>query len=287
MKLQDAFAKDIQRPINGVIKADQSDQAFNELDEYVITKEVDKHLRKFVDAYLSGLARGNDPSVAAQMAVWVSGFFGSGKSHLIKILSYLLANQPVSDGKEERTPLDFFLQKVSGDSAFAGDLRKLAAAKTEVILFNIDSKAEQNHNRDPILRVFLRVFNEHCGFSGDHPEVAHMERFLDDKGKYEAFKQALEAGYGLNWNEERDSYHFHTAEIAAALGGVLGQPVDSLQAWIDNLEKGLSLTIENFAKWVKQYLDGKDPEQRLVFLVDEVGQFIGGQSQLMLNLQTC
>ena len=286
MTLQTVFAKDILRPINGVIKADQSDQAYNELDEYVITKEVDKHLRKFVDAYLSGIARSNDPSVAAQMAVWVSGFFGSGKSHLIKILSYLLANRLVSDGKNEKTPLDFFLEKVAGDAAFAGDLRKLAAAKTEVILFNIDSKAEQNHNRDPILRVFLRVFNEHCGYSGDHPEVAHMERFLDEKGKYEAFKQALQIEHGLNWIEERDSYHFHTAEIAAALGGVLGQPIDSLQAWIDNLEKGLSLTIENFAKWVKQYLDGKGPEQRLVFLVDEVGQFIGGQSQLMLNLQT-
>jgi hypothetical protein len=216
MKLQTAFAKDIQRPINGVIKADQSDQAYNELDEYVITKEVDKHLRKFVDAYLSGIARSNDPSVAAQMAVWVSGFFGSGKSHLIKILSYLLANNPVSDGKDEKAPLDFFLEKIAGDAAFAGDLRKLAAAKTEVILFNIDSKAEQNHNRDPILRVFLRVFNEHCGYSGDHPEVAHMERFLDEKGKYEAFKQALQIEHGLNWIEERDSYHFHTAEIAAA-----------------------------------------------------------------------
>jgi hypothetical protein len=287
MKLKDVFAKDIDRPINGVIKADQSDQAYNELDEYVITKEVDKHLRKFVAAYLSGIARGEDPSVAAKMAVWVSGFFGSGKSHLIKILSYLLANRPVSEtGRPEKTPLEFFLEKVAGDAAFEGDLRLLAGAKTEVILFNIDSKAEQNHNRDPILRVFLKVFNEHCGYSGDHPEVAHMERYLAEKGKYEAFKTALQDGHGLNWVEERDSYHFHTAEVAEALGKVLGQPIEGLQAWIENLEKGLSLNVENFAKWVKQYLDAKGPDQRLVFLVDEVGQFIGGQSQLMLNLQT-
>ena len=116
MKLQNIFAKDINRPINGVIKADQSDQAYNELEEYVITKEVDRHLRKFVDAYLSGLGRGNDPSVSGQMGVWVSGFFGSGKSHFIKILSYLLGNEPVSElCRDPRAPLDFFIEKVAGD----------------------------------------------------------------------------------------------------------------------------------------------------------------------------
>jgi hypothetical protein len=287
MKLQDIFAKDINRPINGVIKADQSDQAYNELEEYEITKEVDKHLRKFVAAYLAGIARGDDPGAAAKMAVWVSGFFGSGKSHLIKILSYLLANQPVREmGKAEKTPLEFFLEKTSGDASFQDDLRRVAGAKSEVILFNIDSKAEQNHTRDSILRVFLKVFNEHCGYSGDHPEVAHMERFLDEKGKYQTFKETLQSDFGLNWIEERDSYHFHTTEVAGALGKAIGQPVDALQPWIDDLEKRLSLTVENFAKWVKQYLDARGGGIRLVFLVDEVGGFIGGQPQLMLNLQT-
>ena len=287
MKLQNIFAKDINRPINGVIKADQSDQAYNELEEYVITKEVDRHLRKFVDAYLSGLGRGNDPSVSGQMGVWVSGFFGSGKSHFIKILSYLLGNEPVSEmGRDPRAPLDFFIEKVAGDRVFEGDLRRMANAKTEVILFNIDSKAEQNHNRDAILQVFLKVFNEHLGYCGDHPEVAHMERFLDDKGKLQAFIDTLAADHNVDWRAERDSYQFWGTEIAGALSKILNQKIEDPQSWIDNLEKGLSLNVENFAKWVKQYLDKKGSDQRLVFLVDEVGQFIGGQSQLMLNLQT-
>ena len=287
MNLQDAFAKDIDRPINGVIKADQSDQAYNELDEYVITKEVDRHLRAFVAAYLSALDRGASADAAAKMGVWVSGFFGSGKSHLIKILSYLLANEAVAEaGKAEKKPLDFFLEKMAGDAAFQGDLRRMAGAETEVILFNIDSKAEQNHQRDSVLRVFLRVFNELCGYSGDHPEVAHMERFLDEKGRYQAFKDALLEDHGLDWVKERDSYHFHAAEVAEALSKVLGQKVEQVQPWIEDLEKRLSLTVESFARWVKEYLDGRGNDARLVFLVDEVGQFIGGQSQLMLNLQT-
>jgi len=151
MKIQSIFAKDINRPINGVIKADQNDRAYNELEEYVITKEVDRHLRHFVDAFLLGIDRKKDADVSAKMGVWVSGFFGSGKSHFIKILSYLLNNQVVKEqGKEDRTPLDFFIEKVAGDAAFQGDLRRMAQSQTEVILFNIDSKAEQNHSRDAI-----------------------------------------------------------------------------------------------------------------------------------------
>ncbi|WP_295633241.1 BREX system P-loop protein BrxC [Novosphingobium sp.] len=287
MKIEDIFDKRINRPINGVIKADQSDAAYNELEEYVITKEVDKHLRRFVDVFLLGMDRKKDADVSAKMGVWVSGFFGSGKSHFIKILSYLLNNQPVIEvGKEAKTPLDFFVEKVTGDRAFEGDLRRLAKANTEVILFNIDSKAEQNHSRDAILQVFLKVFNEHVGYCGDHPEVAHMERFLDEKGKYQAFIDALKSDHNLDWVAERDSYQFYATEVGDALSKVLNQRIEDPQTFVDNLDKGLALTIENFAKWVQQYLDKKGSDQRLVFLVDEVGQFIGGQTQLMLNLQT-
>lgn len=287
MKIESIFAKDINRAINGVIKADQSDKAYNELEEYVITKEVDRHLRQFVDAFLLGIDRKKDADVSAKMGVWVSGFFGSGKSHFIKILSYLLNNQPVSEeGKEAKTPLDFFIEKVVGDSVFQGDLRRLANAQTEVILFNIDSKAEQNHSRDAILQVFLKVFNEHVGYCGDHPEVAHMERFLDDKGKYQEFIDALATDHNLDWKAERDSYQFYATEVGDALSKVLNQRIENPQAFIDDLDKGLSLSIENFAKWVQQYLDRQGSDKRLVFLVDEVGQFIGGQTQLMLNLQT-
>ena len=66
----------------------------------------------------------------------------------------------------------------------------------------------------------------------------------------------------------------------------MGQSKESAEKWIDNAEQNFSLTVENFAKWVKEYLDKKGPDHRLVFLVDEVGQFIGTDGHLMLNLQT-
>ena len=90
MQIRELFVKKVDRPINGVIKADQRDSIWQELDEYVVTKQITEYLRRFFDAYLAGFDRPDDPVIASHMGVWVSGFFGSGKSHFIKILSYLL-----------------------------------------------------------------------------------------------------------------------------------------------------------------------------------------------------
>lgn len=90
MNIQDIFLKQLDRPINGVVKADQSDEAtvFQELDEYVVTNELERHFRDFFESYGTRL---DDPSIANRVGVWISGFFGSGKSHFLKILSYLLS----------------------------------------------------------------------------------------------------------------------------------------------------------------------------------------------------
>ncbi len=74
--------------------------------------------------------------------------------------------------------------------------------------------------------------------------------------------------------------------MVQALGQVTGQSVESCVKWIDNAKDHFNLTVESFCKWVKEYLDKKGKNHRIIFLVDEVGQFIGGDTHLMLNLQT-
>ena len=96
--IKDLFTKPVNRPINGVIKADQFDNESvrQELDEYVITRELDIHLRNFIGAYLESVDNKGNTDIIGKVGIWVSGFFGSGKSHFIKILSYLLENREVS-----------------------------------------------------------------------------------------------------------------------------------------------------------------------------------------------
>lgn len=287
MQIRNIFERDILRPINGVVKADQLDDAsiWQELDEFVVTKELDQHLRRFFSVYLDAVGHGHNPEAADKNGVWVSGFFGSGKSHFIKVLSYLLANRQVSvDGKTQRA-VDFFESKIA-DPMLMGDIKRGVASNTDVVLFNIDSKASHKTGRDAILQVFLKVLNEMQGYSPDHAHIAHMERTLDQKGKLQTFKDAFQQATGADWLQERDAYEFNRDQVIAAFSKASEQSSESATKFLDNAESNFSLTVENFCKWVREYLDSKGPAHRLIFLVDEVGQFIGVDSHLMLNLQT-
>ncbi|AEA60097.1 BREX system P-loop protein BrxC [Burkholderia gladioli] len=289
MKIRELFVKPIDRPINGVVKADQRDDEsiWQELDEYVATKEVTEYLRRFFDAYLATVDHPNDPTISARMGVWVSGFFGSGKSHFIKILSYLLSNLEATQPKDgaKRHAVEFFNSKVK-DPLLLGDIRRAVTSNTDVVLFNIDAKADSKSGRDAILQVFLRVFNEMQGLSGDAPHVAEMERYLISKGAYETFKHAFKAANGNDWERERDAVDFLRDDVIAGLSQALDMSPDSAAKWFDNARDAYKINIEGFATLVRKYLDAKGPRHRIVFLVDEVGQFIGKNTQLMLNLQT-
>jgi len=285
MKIQDLFERDIHRPINGVVKADQLDASsvWQELDEFIVTRELNGYIDDVIAVLLSTIE--SEADAAGKNGIWVSGFFGCGKSHLIKVLSYLLENKEHVHAGERRRAVDFFFDKFTDAMLFA-DLKKVVAATTDTILFNIDSKADHRSGRDALLQVFLKVLNEKQGYSGDHPHIAHMERHLDENGRLEVFHSVFERGAGKPWLVERDAWEFHRDEVIAALMEALGQSEDSVMKWVDGGADNFSLTVENFAKWVKRYLDGKGPAHRIKFLVDEVGQFIGNDTHLMLNLQT-
>lgn len=286
MNIKELFYKPLDRAINGVVKADQDDNAtvYQELDEYVVTNELEKHFRDFFQSYATNL---DDPSIANRVGVWISGFFGSGKSHFLKTLSYILANKVACDANgNARSAAEFFDEDKIRDAFIRADIDKAVNYHADVILFNIDSKASSNDDGNPILNVFLRVFNEYQGFSADHPHIAHMERHLSQKGVYDTFKKAFEESSSLSWEQERDGYQFYQDDVEKAISVALELSPEAAHKWFENAEQTFSVSVENFCQWVKEYLDSKGPQQRMLFLVDEVGQFIGSDTRLMLTLQT-
>jgi hypothetical protein len=286
MKIQDMFVKPLHRQINGVVKADQNDDAtvYQELEEYVVTRELETHFRSFFSSYTTPL---NDPSVPNRIGIWISGFFGSGKSHFLKILSYLIANRASVDAHgQSKLAAQFFDQSKLQDAMIRADIGKAVADSADVILFNIDSKASNNDGGNAILNVFLRVFNEHQGFSSDHPHIAHMERHLSQRGVYDKFKQVFTEASGSSWESERDAYQFYQDDVEKALAEALDLSAEAAHKWFENAEQDFSVSVEKFCEWVKEYLATKSANHRILFLVDEVGQFIGNDSRLMLTLQT-
>jgi len=105
--MRDIFTDPIDRAIDGVIKADDEESLRIELDEYVITGEIGLRLEQFLDAY-------NNYKTAN--GVWISGFFGSGKSHLLKMLALLLENREVDGVKA----FDIFAEKLKNEPMLAG-----------------------------------------------------------------------------------------------------------------------------------------------------------------------
>lgn len=278
MKLQDMFKKNIDRPINGVIKVMQTDEQIrkDELEEYVITRELQKHFGVFYDHYEQGVNGSTD-----KMGVWISGFFGSGKSHFLKILSYLLANEKV-DGKKA---IDYFEDKFDYDPIRYEMMRRISDTPTEVVLFNIDAKSPMGKDQDAILRVFTKVFYEHCGYYGDDMKVAAFERFLDRQGKLDAFKEAFLTINTEDWLRAREAFAFWEDDIVAALMQVTDISEQAAHNWFNGTETA-DLSIERLAREISEYVSSKEKNFHLVFLVDEIGQYIGDNSGLMLNLQT-
>ena len=275
-KLRELYAKDINREIQGVIKVDDETFIKQELEEYVVTDELLKHFRNFFDSYNASITGNTE-----KMGVWISGFFGSGKSHFLKILSYILDNKVV-DGKPA---VDYFDDKIQ-DQMLLANMKRAGNVPTDVILFNIDSKASLDNldGKDKILSVFEKVFNEKQGLS-TIPHVAELERFLIKNNKYEEFKEAVSKECGEDWETARNDFYFRRDEIVNAYSKVMNKSQEEAENWFDKAEENYDISIEKFAKRIKEYIEAND-KKHVVFLVDEVGQYAGTDSKALLNLQT-
>lgn len=274
MLLNEIFAKDVQRPIEGVIKADDTAHLGTEVEEYVLTNEAAKGLELLLEEY-TNYSNAN--------GVWISGFFGSGKSHLLKMLAHLLGDVE-GQAFDRSQVVDSFRAKAT-DSFLPPLLDKSSRIVAKSLLFNIDQKATliTKDQTDALLKVFVKVFDESRGFYGNQGHVARFERDLDSRGQYEAFKVAYERLAGIPWTQGREQSALEGASIDAAFAEVDGSTTSGI---IKQYQASYAVSIEDFADDVKAWLDTQPDGYRLNFYVDEVGQFIGSNTHLMLNLQT-
>lgn len=277
MKLTEIFAKDVQRPIEGVIKADDTLHLGTEVDEYVITNETAKGLEQLLEAYTN---------YTNSNGVWISGYYGSGKSHLLKMLAYLLGDVE-GQGFERQRVSESFRSKAQG-AFLPALLTKADRIPAKSLLFNIDQKATliAKDQTDALLKVFVKVFDESNGYYGNQGHVARFERDLDNRDQYETFKAAYARIAGRDWAQGREEGVLEEINVAKAYAEVSGKTEETPTNILTKYRNEYSMSIEDFADEVKAWLDKQEPGFRLNFYVDEAGQFIGSNTHLMLNLQT-
>lgn len=274
MLIKDLFVKPIDRSIEGVIKADANEHIQQEVEEYVLTNEIARKLEDFLGEY-------TDPQTGN--GSWISGFFGSGKSHLLKMLSMLLENKTIDGTKM----VEYFKTKTT-DLFLKGLMDKATEIPSKSILFNIDQKATITSKKqsDALLSVFVKVFNEMQGYYGGIDYVAKLESDLHKRGQLDAFKKAIQEITNRPWEEVREESLLEEDSIDQAYAIASGKEPDSIQGILEKYKDSYKMSIEDFANNVKEYIEEHDKRFRLNFFVDEVGQFIADNVKLMTNLQT-
>ncbi len=278
MTIKEMFVDDINRKINGVIKVNQDDSNIidQEVSEYVITKELKKYFIQFFDSYSESFTNSTD-----DIGVWISGFFGSGKSHFLKMLSYILENKPVCG----TTTVEMFRRKFEGDTASFMDIDNSTKEKAETILFNIDTEGSVNKTNTAVMQVFAKMFYNHLGYNGENLKMVRLEQFIEQKGKTEEFRRAYERETGGSWDEMKNFFWFNDDAVVKTLMNVVGMSEENARRWFYD-DTPVELSISSLVQDIKKYVDTKPENYRLVFMADEVGQYIGTDTDKLLNLQT-
>ncbi len=277
MKIQSMFSDDINRKINGVIKVDQKDATTErEVREYVITKELKKHFISFFNSYGEAFDKPTD-----DVGIWISGFFGSGKSHFLKMLSYLLANNEINGKKT----VEYFREKFDDDPATFMLIDTATQHETKTILFNIDIEGPSVKDNTAVLRVFAKMFYTHLGFYGENLKVAMLEYYIEQMGKTEEFRRVFAEKKGDSWSNHRRAYAFNGKVLIPTLISVLGMSEEDANNWFYD-KKPVEISIAQLVQDMNTYVSKKPKNFRLLFMVDEVGQYVGTDTSMLLNLQS-
>lgn len=197
MKIRALFRGDIERPIETVIHVDLADDAIvaHEIEEYVVTDNIREHLEDIVDVY-GDTAR--NPSESTN--VWVSGFFGSGKSSFAKTVGYAL-DDPVIDG---RTATDRLLSRANSHKLEALLNTAHTLAPTIAVFLDLASGRDMLREGESLVLPVYRGLLKRLGYSSNEL-LAELEITLEAEGRLEAFEIAvLEATDGRPWAQVRD-----------------------------------------------------------------------------------
>jgi hypothetical protein len=277
MNQQSIYKNDINREIGQVIYSNDDRHLIQELKEYVLTKELMKP--KMLPALFEAFAK---PKINS--SVWISGYYGSGKSHLLKMLSLVLNNKEIEGEKS----VDIFSTKDESDFDFQNNIKRVSKIHNKAILFNIAAKADGfdtgDNFTDRVLMVFLKAINEYYGYHPIYPEIAEIERQLDQNGLLATFRDNYYKRCNQSWEMHRNDVAWHLNELIAVYAQTRNISQEESRDIINQHRNNYKIDIETFAKLIFKHCE--NDKCRIVFCADEVGQFIADDIEKMLSLQT-
>ena len=271
------FASDISRRIEEVIKVDQTDEQIigNELAEYVVTNSLRGHFTEVLESYWE---TPNKPHEG--IAVWVSGFFGSGKSSFAKYLGLALQNRTiVGEGASG------LLAKRMGNPRAEVLLKSIAEQiPTEAVIFDVSTDRGIRTGNQSITEIMYRLFLQSLGYARDL-DISELEITLEEAGRIEAFKAKYEEIYSKDWDAGKGLLAMALQQASRVMHEMEPATYPTADSWRESAMKRADITPGDLAKRGMELMRRRCPGKTLLFVIDEVGQFVARDVQKMLDLQ--
>ena len=256
-KIKDILSIRLEDDIKSVIDLNQQDDQsiIDELNGFILTESLAKHLADFCDFFSSN---------TAQPGLWLSGFYGSGKSYFSKMIGSLLKNPT--------------LQGTSDAGLLQNSINELGRTKNHVVLFDA-AKTTGNHG---ISYMMMGAFLKSLGLNDDWVGIIEYNLLMSDR--YQLFCDKVQQKFGESWQKRRKNID----EVYDTLEDTMLDGFCSEKAY-DEMCEAAKLRIQDYdaAKLqddLGRYIE-KNPDIRIVFMIDEVSEAIAQQKVNILDLE--
>ncbi len=283
-QIHEIFYRPINRKIDRVVKVDNDEPGVvkKELEEYILTPQLERHFSDALEAVID-----TEHTQTEDVGMWVSGFFGSGKSHFMKILGHVLENREFGDTRAA----EMFRDRIEGNEMLDGAVSSVTTKfESEVMMFQIGAKADATGS-ESITEIIHREFNISRGYAS-MPWVAQMEQQLESRGVYDEFVETIESNTGKDWTEARKDAFFVRSDMETALVEATDDfdNEDEATRAIDDVQDNVLINASTLAEDMVNYVEQQEAEtgdnHRYFVFIDEISQFIGDDGQLLLELQS-
>ena len=277
-KIADLLDRDFSKPIEEIIKVNNADEetVHTELTEYIATDRIKAEYERLFAAMAAAPKSPNEG-----VGVWISGFFGSGKSSFAKNLGYVLANRVV----QGESASSLFLKQVESKrvSEYVQFLNQ--SVPYEVFMFDVQVDLSVQTNAEQIAEVMYRVLLRNLDYAEDY-DISDLEIELEEEGKLSAFQELCQKEYQADWGKIRKGNQKY-ARVSALLHRLDPKTYASTETWLEIVKQRPSrrLTVKDLVERSFDLCALRRPGKAFAFIVDEMGQYVARSGERLENLR--
>jgi hypothetical protein len=276
--IRETLTRDLSQRIEEVVKVEQEDEAtvYGEITDYVATDRIKEHYRTLLREIAEGKNSPHDG-----IGIWVSGFFGSGKSSFAKNLGYVLSNPKVLDV----SAAELFKEQVNDSQIGALVDSILTRISTEAILFDVRAHTSALRGEGRITELMYKALLKHLDYADDF-DLAELEIDLEQENRLGEFEKRFQDRFATPWREARTRSEKYN-RASALLHDIDPQTYTSADSWVSVLKaRRADITVDKFADRLFELTARRRPGKTLFFVLDEVGAYVARSADKIEDLRS-